>query len=237
MALIVNAVLEFKGINLARLFLTGFYPLGILWFTLTNEVFRPGSSHASPRDHLKFLMGARYAVFTIFAFSILAALVSGIVFREYLLGIGLMFVALGSLVFPEVSAAGTYGYLLAKGEDVAGFFAKAERYFLSRGMQTVFWLAVLLRRRDFVRRLAGTADFSIFLFGAYFLGWALLSVAGMFPFTLLGPIMGALVPLSSFRSFRKRTTPEEREKLSELLSHNLPKTFRISAPVPAQESR
>jgi hypothetical protein len=32
MALTVNIVLESKGIDLTRLFLAGFYPLGTLWF-------------------------------------------------------------------------------------------------------------------------------------------------------------------------------------------------------------
>jgi hypothetical protein len=99
------------------------------------------------------LTGAKYAAFTIFAVSLPVGLVTGIVFHEYLVGTGLMFVALGSLVFPEASAAATYGYFLAKGESVADFFTKAGKYFLSREMRVVFWLALLLRRTDLCEKI------------------------------------------------------------------------------------
>ena len=93
-------------------------------------------------------------------------------------------------------------------------------------MRIIFWLSLLLRRRDVLKGLSVVGNYAVLPLLIYFLGWVLLSFAGGFPATILGVILGLLVPISSYISISRRLKPEDREKLASLLVSRTAKSFR-----------
>lgn len=225
--LILTAILEARNSSFPAVATAAIYPLGYLFFVLGPHVFRPGSSE-SPEAHTEFSKGAEYATFAIFAVSVPVALVTGIVYGDYLIASALVIVALGSTVLPGISSAGSYGYLLIRGVGVSEFFRTSESP-IGRETQTTFWLGLSLRKGDLLKRLSGKPELILSIFGAYFLEWGLLSLAGAFPATLFGVSLGVLCPLSTYGAFRTRTSKNERDKLSELLLARTPVSPRMKA--------
>ena len=193
------------------------YPLTLLLLVFSPLAFRPGS-YESPEAGVDFAKGARYALWTTFIVAFPFTLVLGIGYGQFLIGLSLLLIAFGSISFVDISVAGTYGYLLVKGDGVDEFFSKATKWPLNREMRIIFWLSLLLRRRDVLKGLSVVGNYSVIPLFIYFLGWALLSASGGFPATLLGVALGLLVPVSSYISLRQRLSREDRENLARLLT-------------------
>jgi len=196
---------------------------------LAPLAFRPGS-YESPQAGVEFAKGARYAIWATVIVAFPSALVLGIIYGRFLIGLSLLLIAFGSSSFVDISVAGTYGYLLVKGDGVDDFFSKASKWLLNREMRIIFWLSLLLRRRDVLKGLSLVGNYTVIPLFTYFLGWAVLSAAGGFPATLLGVVLGILVPISSYTSLKWRLNLEDKEKLASLLISKTPKSFRAEAP-------
>ena len=201
------------------------YPLTLVVLVFSPLAFRPGS-YESPEAGVNFAKGARYALWTTVIIAFPFALILGTFYGQFLIGLSLLLIAFGSISLVDMSVAGTYGYLLVKGDGVDEFFSRATKWLLSREMRIIFWLSLLLRRRDVLKGLSVVGNYAVLPLLIYFLGWVLLSFAGGFPATILGVILGLLVPISSYISISRRLKPEDREKLASLLVSRTAKSFR-----------
>lgn len=204
--------------------IAAFYPLSLVILAFSPFAFRP-HSYESPEAGVDFFKGVRYAMWTSMVISFPVALLLGLLYNQFLIGLSLFLIAFGSTLFPDISAAGVCGFLLLKGEGVDQFFLKAGKWILNRETRLIFWLAVLLRRRDLLGRLSLVGNYSSVYLGVYFLGWGLFSIGGGFPATIFGAMLGLLIPISSYFAIRKRLNVEDREKLANLLVSRTPKSF------------
>lgn len=205
------------------------YPLTLAVLVFSPLAFRPGS-YESPQAGVDFAKGARYALWTTAIIAFPFALVLGEFYGQFLIGLSLLLIAVGSISFVDISVAGTYGYLLVKGDGVDEFFARGSNWLLNREMRIIFWLSLLLRRRNVLKGVSVIGNYVLVPVSIYFLGWVLLSAAGGFPATLLGVVLGLLVPVSSYISLQKRLKQEDREKLGILLMSKTAKSFHTQDP-------
>ena len=129
------------------------YPLSLVFLDFSPFVFRPGS-YESPQAGVEFSKGARYAIWATVIAAFPFALFLGIVYQQFLIGVGFFLIAFGSTTLLDVSVAGTYGYLLVKGEGVDEFFSRATKWFLNREMRIIFWLSLSKTTRCFERSLS-----------------------------------------------------------------------------------
>jgi hypothetical protein len=201
------------------------YPLTLVLLVASPLAFRPGS-YESPKAGLEFSKGARYGLWTTTVIAFPLALTFGLVYNQLLLGFSILLVAFGSTSLSDISVSATCGYLLAKGEGVNEFFARANKWVMNREMRIIFWLSIILRRFEVSKRISITGNFAAIPYSIYFLGWGLFSIAGGFPATLFGVSLGILVPVCSDIALRRRLTKEDKEKLIGLLVNGTSESFR-----------
>lgn len=199
------------GINVPVTIVALIYPLGILLLLVYFSI-RPNSIR---RDHfLDFSKGARLAtLLTVFGsvsvgfFPIFAG--------EPFLGPALIFVSLGSIWMPGALAAGDYGVLLSNSEMQ---LSQAELKGTKHGGIALLFLAWLLKQKAFLSNRSKDASWVLVLAAFYVFGWVYLSLAGGFPYTILGATMVLLVPLGSRRVLMKTLNPDDVGRLLGILT-------------------
>jgi hypothetical protein len=192
---------------------TVIYPLGILTLLVYSLSYRPD---ASSNDHfLDFSKGARLATI-VATFGSAAVAIFPVFAGEPLLGPSLLFVSFGSTWLPSASVAGLYGHMLGNAKvqlsqnDLKG---------ITHGGIATLFLAWFLKKKEFLKTRSRDSRFVVYLVISYVLGWLYLSLAGGFPFSLIGAVMALLVPLGGRRVLRKTLNVDDLGKLSGILTN------------------
>jgi hypothetical protein len=187
--------------------LAGIFPLGMLVLIIYSLSYNVGYSI---EHYLDFARGAQSATYLVSVGSFVVAFFP-VFFGESLVGLSLVFISVGSMLLPGVSAAGVLGSSLSKANEtmihgpkglglalpILAFFLGAREYFKARPRVRVVII-----------------DLWVLLVG----GWVFLSLAGGFPATVVGLSIAVLAPIGRYWLFIKRVNPSERSKLKDILN-------------------
>lgn len=187
------------------------YPLGILAMLLYSLSF---SSVSRVGHFVDYSKGARLGA-TLVAYTSCVAAFIPVFFGNLFLGPGLLLASLGGMWMPSAVAAAAYGHMIADGNKQ---ISQKELTGTRNGGIAVLFLAWSLGKRHFLDEKSLDAAFVVFLAIFYALGWAFISQAGAFPYSLLGAAMIILVPVVSRRIVGKGLANDEVVKLSQILA-------------------
>jgi hypothetical protein len=220
LAVFILVVLEVaKVLTVPVWALVALYPLGTLTLVISSLTYR--SSSLAAEHFSEYTLGARSATFLVFFCSVTVAILP-VYLGEPFLGIGLLFVSLGSLWLPISSTAAVYGKSLMSARGRLS--TPEEKGTPHRRIEGLF-LALFLGEKDLLKHKWRETIIIMYLGASYVLGWVLLSQAGGFPASLIGVSMIVLVPLSSYKLFATVVKPGDRAKVKDLL-----KSLSSSAP-------
>lgn len=208
------------------------FPLGLSFLVLLPLGVRP-IGKPTFQDYVGYVAGARYGILASVPVVAPVAIVWSIVYHQSVVGNALMVTTIGSLLLPSVSLSGVQAYLVAKGGNSDWLFDKARLSPTNSESVAILLLGLFQRIPHFLRSMKRTAQAQLIFTVLYFLSWIILSLAGGFPYTMVGLVLGVLIPLSAYLSFRRFLTSQERTKLSEILvagTRLLPQTKSSQAP-------
>jgi hypothetical protein len=227
--LLGTIILASSGLSPALPLVVAIFPLGLSSLVFFPLGLRPGG-RPTLQDYVSYVAGARYGIMSSVIVVIPAALVWGIDYKHSVLGEALIIATIGSFLLPSVSLSGIQGYLLAKQIDLDRFFDKAKLSPTNSENVAILLLGLFLQIPGFMRRTWRVAMAQLIFTLLYFVSWIILGFAGGFPYTLVGLILGFLVPLSAFVSYKRLLVPEERTKLSEVLIERTSSLPRAGTP-------
>ena len=214
-AFILSIMGRVSGSPVPASVLSAIYPIGLLLLAVYPSIEFRHRTKPVLKEYLEFARGAWYATIAIAGFAMVHFLVSSL-YNDTYAGWGFLFVSVGAIWLPQLSAAGAYGILLRNREDSEEFRKRiGENHAYERAVAV--FLGLLVGKYDIARRDPQAALLAPLLLVFYVSGWVVLSLAGGFPATLFGLSIILLIPFSSYLYLKPVGKQGIRLALSDLL--------------------
>jgi hypothetical protein len=197
-------------------------PISLIQLTIYTPLIANRVSPNPGFSLVQFARGAYYSAVGILSVTLFLLVIAVFVYHQGSVGFGVFFVSLGSLWLPIASAAAGYGKMLASGEDKQGdFLERLKQRHTFENVASMF-LMLYLRQFNSLRRDPRAILALPLSIGFYIVGWAVLTTAGGYPFTVFGIVMLFIYLASTGFEARAWVPIEKRKQISDLIANSLP---------------